>query len=71
MYPENPLANTAASTNVAFPPLTPRAASDTIAFNWRTFLEMRLRVLQTELNWIREQLGYNPKRCPHCGELIK
>jgi hypothetical protein len=49
-------------------PLTPRAASDNISLppiDWRAFLEMRLRVLQTELNAIRVMLD-KPQRCPHC-----
>lgn len=31
------------------------------------YFHLRVRELQTELNWIRKQLGYNPKRCPNCG----
>lgn len=34
-------------------------------------LQNQLRVLMTRINWIREQLGENPKRCARCGELLK
>jgi hypothetical protein len=37
----------------------------------RADLQNQLRVLMTRINWIREQLGENPKRCAHCGELLK
>lgn len=37
----------------------------------RHYFEMRIRVLQTELNWIRHVLGENPKRCPQCGKELK
>jgi hypothetical protein len=32
------------------------------------YLEMRERVLTTELNWVRRKLGKQPKTCPKCGE---
>lgn len=35
------------------------------------YLEMRERVLMTELNWVRRKLGKNPKTCPKCGEELK
>ena len=37
----------------------------------RQYLELRLRALMTEVNWIRAQLGKNPKRCHNCGALTK
>ena len=54
-------------------PLIAEAVHDTMELrdNWRTYLELRLRVLMTELNWVRLQLGENPRRCPHCGEMLK
>lgn len=49
--------------------LPPRAEGDTIpltpSLDWRAYLEMRLRVLQTELNMIRALL-HKPQVCPHC-----
>jgi hypothetical protein len=36
-----------------------------------SLLLMRERVLTTELNWVREQLGKNPKRCENCGEPLR
>lgn len=34
------------------------------------YLEMRERVLMTELNWVRRKLGKEPKTCPKCGERL-
>ncbi len=58
-----PLKENAAS--VIMPPTPPPY------FDWHKFAEMQVQVLQTQLNYWRAQLGYNPKRCPHCGEVLK
>jgi hypothetical protein len=39
--------------------------------DWRKYLELQELVLRTQLNWVREQLGKNPKRCPKCGEVMR
>ena len=41
------------------------------AIDMKGFAEMQVMVLTTQLNFWRKQLGYNPKRCPHCGKTLK
>ncbi len=61
----NSVAGIASSPNDAIIPVPEHT-------NWQLgFLQMRERVLRTELNWVLAQLGKNPKRCLHCGELVR
>jgi hypothetical protein len=56
-------------------PLTPRAANDTMPpispFDWKKYLEGQRIMLRMWLNDVERMLGYNPKRCPHCGNELK
>ncbi len=59
-------------------PLTPRAASAIIAPTpepmpqvLRAYLELRYKTLRMELVDVMRMLGYNQKRCPHCGHELK
>lgn len=55
-------------------PLQTARAGDTIPlppFEWRKYLEGQRVMLRMWLADVERMLGYNPKRCPHCGQELK